>query len=340
MSATTIPAKLIPKVWERRLWVEALGKIFFKKFAGSEVPTGDKTSKNALTDIVHISTDLTKEAGNTVTFGLAYQMSGAGKSGADAMEDYEEALALYDQSVTIDRIRNAVLWDEVRQGQYSPYSIRDAAKGLLSDWLANRIDYLTITALTTNPTADRILYGGDATADDEIDSSDVFSTAMIEAACRYAKNRSPKVRPIIVNGKARYVILAHPYQLASLRTEDRWLEAQQNANVRGEDNPIFQDAAGVWGPAIIHEYDKVPTFATWGSGGDQPGARAVLLGAQAALWAFGKKVYWKERTVDYDSVGVQVGSILGVAKAKFNSKDYGVIALDTYAAETYPSAVS
>ena len=339
MGATSIPANLIPKVWERRLWVEAMDKLFFKKFAGSEVPTGDKTSKSALTDIVHISTDLTKNPGNTIVFGLAYQLSGAGVSGATAMEDAEEAISLYDQSVTIDRIRNAVLWDEVRQGQFSPYGIRDAAKGLLSDWLANRIDQLTITALTTSPTSDRILYGGDATSDAEIDSSDVFSTTMIEAACRYAKMCSPKVRPIIVNGRARYVILAHPYQIASLRTEKAWLEAQQSANVRGENNPIFNDAAGIWGPAIIFEYEKIPTYSTWG-GGSVPGARAVLLGAQAVLWGFGKKAYWKERQTDYDSVGVQVGSILGIAKAKFNDKDYGVIALDTYAAETYPSAIS
>jgi len=338
MATTTIPAGLVPQIWERRLWVEAAGKIFFNKFAGEEVPTGDTTSANSFANIVHINTDLTKEPGNTITFGLAYQLSGIRVSGTSTMEGNEEAISFYSQSVTLDRVRNAILWDEVLQGKKSPYNLRNAAKVLLSDWLANKIDQMTVDALVASPT--KILYGGDATSDAEIDSSDVFSTALIEAACRVAKTSTPRIRPIKVNGKDRYIILAHSYQIASLRSESAWLQAQREANIRGEDNPIFNDAAGVWGSAIIFEYDKIPLYTDWGAGGETPGARALLLGAQAVLWGFGKKVYWKERVTDYDSIGVQVGSIIGVAKAKFNNKDYACIALDTYAAETYPSATS
>jgi len=339
MSATSIPANLVPEVWSRRLWVEARKKIFFSKFAGEEVPTGDKTSKNSLNDIVNVSTDLTKEQGDAITFGLAYQLTGAGRSGTEAMEAYEEAISLYDLKVTIERYRNAVLWDEILQGQKSPYSIRATAKTLLSDWLAAKIDGLTITALTTSPTSTRILYGGDATSNASIDTSDVFSTTLIEAAVRKASLATPKIRPIKINGKDYYVILAHPYQCASLRNEAAWQQAQREANVRGDENPIFSGACGVYAGAIIYDYERIPTYSTWGTGA-VPGARAVLLGAQAACWAFAKKSYWKERETDYDSVGVQVGTLVGIAKAKYNSIDYGVIALDTYAAETYPSATT
>ena len=87
-----------------------------------------------------------------------------------------------------------------------------------------------------------------------------------------------------------------------------------------------------------------PNFTGWQDDllrcAEDYGARAVLLGAQAACWAFAKKSYWKERETDYDSVGVQVGTLVGIAKAKYNSIDYGVIALDNYAAETYPSATT
>ncbi len=340
MAATTIPANLVPKIWSRSLWVEALGKLFFTKFIGKEEPTADKTRQNALTDIVNMKTELEKQPGDAITFGLAYQLSAAGRAGADAMEGQEEAIAMYDQRVTIDRIRNAVLWDEVRQGQFSPYNIRSNAKSLLSDWLAAYIDKTTITALTTSPTSTRVLYGGDATSTATIDSSDTFSTSLIDAAVRKAKTSTPKIRPVMVDGKPWYVILAHPFQIASLRSETAWKEAQQYANVRGIENPIFTGAAGYYAGAVIHEYERIPTYSDWGSGSDLSGARAVLLGGQAGLWAFGKKSYWKERETDYDSVGVQVGSILGIAKAKFNNIDYGVIALDTYAAETYPSATS
>jgi len=336
MAETTIPNELIPKVWAKRLWVEAKKKIFFDKFTGEEVPTGDKTSETSFDNIVHIATDLSKNPGDTITIGLAYQLSGAGVSGTNTMEGQEEQINFYDFSVTIDRIRNAALWDDVLMGYKSPYAIRNAAKGLLSDWLAGKIEDMTVDALSASPT--NVLYGGDATDDDEIDSSDVFSTTLIDAAVRKAKLLQPRIRPIKIKGKEYYVVLAHPYQILSLRSENAWQQAQREANIKGDENPIFSGAAGIWGGAIIYEYERIKTYSNWGADGKQPGARALLLGAQSVVWAFGTKVYWKERTTDYDKIGIQIGSILGVKKTVFNSKDYATIALDTYATETYPSA--
>lgn len=330
MAKTTIPVNLVPQVWAKKLWVEARKKIFFNKFAGKEVPTGDKTSQSSFNNIVVVSTDLTKSPGDTITIGLAYQLTGAGVSGVSPMEGNEEAINFYDFTVSLERYRNAILWDEIYEGQKSPYAMRQTAVQLLSDWLASKIDDLSITALTTNPTTNRILYGGDATSDATLDTADVFSTTLIERAVRKAKLASPKIRPVKVNGKEYYVILVHPYQLKALRNETAWREAQQSANIKGEDNPIFSGAEGVWGGAIIHEYDRIPTYNNWGANGNLNGARAVLLGAQALVHAYGKKSYWKERETDYDSKGVQVGTITGIAKTKFNNEDYGVIALDTY----------
>jgi N4-gp56 family major capsid protein len=333
MAKTIIPAELVPKLWEKRLWVEAKRAMFFERFMGDEVPTGDTTSASSYRDIVYVSTDLSKSPGDTITIGLAYQLQGQGVSGNNQMEGNEEAISFYSFSVTLDRIRNAILWDDVMMGQKSPYEIRNTAKTLLADWLAQKLETMIVDALSNSPSSGRVLYGGDATSDDTIDSNDVFSTNLIERAVRKAKLAQPKIRPIKINGKEYYVILAHPYQIKDLRTESAWLQAQREANVRGDENPIFSGAVGVWAGAIIYEYERIKTYSNWGSDGETPGARALLLGAQAVAMCFGKKVYWKERVTDYDSIGVQVGSIVGIAKTKFNNVDYGVIALDTYATE-------
>ena len=59
-------------------------------------------------------------------------------------------------------------------------------------------------------------------------------------------------------------------------------------------------------------------------------ARALFCGAQAGILAYGRKIGWKEKVFEYDSqFGVEVSSIYGFSKAKFNSEDFGVITCDT-----------
>ncbi|RKY10499.1 MAG: N4-gp56 family major capsid protein, partial [Planctomycetota bacterium] len=47
------------------------------------------------------------------------------------------------------------------------------------------------------------------------------------------------MRPIVINGKKWYVYFASPWQVKALKTDPAWLNAQREANVRGESNPIF-----------------------------------------------------------------------------------------------------
>ena len=59
-------------------------------------------------------------------------------------------------------------------------------------------------------------------------------------------------------------------------------------------------------------------------------ARGLFCGAQAGVLAYGRKIGWKEKVFEYDSqFGVEVSSVYGLSKAKFNSEDFAVIAFDT-----------
>ncbi|MBW8034874.1 MAG: DUF4043 family protein [Planctomycetes bacterium] len=58
--------------------------------------------------------------------------------------------------------------------------------------------------------------------------------------------------------------------------------------------------------------------------------RGLFCGAQAGIIAYGRKIGWKEKVFEYDSqFGVEVSSIYGFTKTKFNSEDFAVIACDT-----------
>jgi hypothetical protein len=94
-------------------------------------------------------------------------------------------------------------------------------------------------------------------------------------------------------------------------------------SIRGESNPIFSGAAGIWDNVLLHEYDKI--FRRTGNAGHtvlfEAGdpiakgvtvARALFCGAQAGILAYGRKVGWKEKVFEYDSqFGVEVSSIYG-----------------------------
>ena len=66
--------------------------------------------------------------------------------------------------------------------------------------------------------------------------------------------------------------------------------------------------------------------------------RAVLLGAQACVAAFGQnkgptKYKWVEELFDYKrELGVSVQTIMGLKKTQFNSADFGAVVVSTYAA--------
>jgi N4-gp56 family major capsid protein len=97
-------------------------------------------------------------------------------------------------------------------------------------------------------------------------------------------------------------------------------------------NPIFTGALGMYNGVVLHESTRVPAAPTNGNV-----RRAVLLGAQAGVMAFGrgygKNTYsWEEEMFDYgNQLGVAAGSIAGMTKTRFNGSDFASIVVPTYA---------
>lgn len=327
---------LTKKVWSEKVIREAVKDIFFAKFMGRGGYMGQRKDGVDPNAMLMVKEELTKTKGDQITIPLRMRLTNDAIDTESAdIEGNEEEMVFHDFSVTISEKANAVKAKNKMAIQRPAFDLRSEFKDGLKDWLAEYVDTQSIIALSTSPTSNRVLYGGDASSDATIDSSDVMSLALISKAKRKARLATPKVMPIMIKGKPWYVMLLHDYQMKSIRAESTWQQAQREANVRGDDNPIFSGAAGYWDNVCLHEYERVRTFNNWGSGANVDGARALLCGAQALCHAWGQRPQWYEKMFDYDRIpGVATDLIWSAKKTAFDGQDFGVIACDTaYAAD-------
>ncbi len=316
MAVTTIPQNLVEKAWAKDTWTTALNNIFFGKFMGSGVD-----------NIIQVKEELKKEAGDSITMRLLMKLKGDGVTGDNTLEGNEEAMQYRDFTVNVDQIRNAVRLKGKMEEQKTSADMRKDAKTALSNWLTEYIDGQFFKKLSANPTKDRVVYAGGKTAASAITAADVFSTDVIGKAKRIAMtDTNAKIRPVSVNGKKFYVMIIDPWQARDLRKDEKWLQAQEHAQERGDDNPIFTGALGTYEGVVIHENEQCIRDT-----GDVKTGHALFLGAQAGVLAAGSEPTWQEDDFDYhNQKGFSIGRIFGVAKTQFkfdgtNLSDFGVI---------------
>ncbi len=334
------------KKWAPSLMREALKKTYAMQFMS-------KGKDN----IVTIKTDLTtKDGGDRIRVGIRSQLNGGGTSGDNTLEGNEEPLETFYQDVFIDQLRHASRSAGKMSEQRVPFSVREEARDALADWWADRFDTWFFNQLCGNtavvdaryagfnsivaPDADHITYGrSGSTSEGSLSDSTVarFNLTFIDTAVEKAKLAKNALRPVTINGRKKYVMFIHTYQVTDLRTSTtagQWQAIQLAAMQGGKitSNPIYTGALGEYNDVILHESTRVPTAP-----GIANVRRAVLCGAQAASIAFGrgfgKNVFnWVEELFDYkNKLGVSAGAQAGMVKTRFNGSDYGTVVCPTYA---------
>lgn len=214
--------------------------------------------------------------------------------------------------------------------------------------------FFNVNTLTA-PDSQHIMYGGDATSKATIAADDGFKLRLIDRAVAKAETMGGdgtdelSMLPIDIEGGEHYVCLMHPFQFDSMKTATEtssWIEIQKAAaGAEGRKNPIFDGSEGMSAGVILHKHRNVIRFGDYGAGANLPAARALFMGAQAAFVAYGSdsgdtRFSWTEESKDHgNSVAIGTHSTMGVKKATYKSKDsaverdFGVIALDTYAVD-------
>ncbi len=350
MAATeyTVNSPEAQKLWSKKLNREALKQCW----VGDFIAEGDKS-------LIQEKTEMKKNAGDAVTITLRMQLTGGGVLGDATLEGNEESLTTYTDQLTINQLRHAVRSKGKMTQQRVPFSLREEARDGLTDWWSDRFDtaffnqvcgatYQTDLRYTGNvavQAATTVRRAGVAATDQALISTEVFTLSLIDGAVAAAKTATPMIRPIKIKGEDFYVLFLHTFQVRDMRTNTstgQWLDIQKAAMAGGDikGNPIRTGMLGVYNGVILYESVRVSLGVHSTTGASVANTRrAVLCGAQAAVIAFGKghdsttSAEWEEEKFDYSNqLGVSAGFIYGLKKLRFNSADFSVIVIATYAA--------
>lgn len=347
------------KKWSGKLFVESAKKSYFERFIG--------TSENS---VIQRKTELESDAGDRISFDLSVQLRGSPTAGDARLKGNEEQLKFFTDEVIIDQLRKSVSAGGRMSRKRTAHNLRQVAKDRLSDYWSMYVDELLFMYLSgarginedfieqdpnytghagnpfRQPDSQHLLFGGDATSKATLTADDTMSRMVIERAAvkaRMMRARDPKnanLLPITINGEKHYVALMSPFQEHDLRSEvgERgWLDVQKAAAAaEGKNNPIFKGGMGMINNVVLHSHESAIRFNDYGAGQNVLAARALFMGRQAAVIAYGTagglRFTWQEEVDDYgNEPTVAAGTILGVSKTRFNKRDFGVVALDTAA---------
>jgi N4-gp56 family major capsid protein len=296
---------------------------------------------------VQSRTELGKGEGDTITFGIRLPLSGAGIVGDNTVEGNEEKLSFKDFNMTIEELNHAVDTGGRMEEQRVPYDLMAEGKAALGDWWSDKLSDLVIATLCGDSTF-KIAGVSFAQACQEPDSGHFIKVNDVAEASQTAadtidltflnrmKQRAEmpstdcyKLRPLNLKGKNYFRVILHTYVFDSLRENTnvgQWGDLLRSANKLNIPNVEIE-----YNGMLISKSERIRMVQGAASTGGV--YRNILLGAQAACWAWGGAGETKSTVmafVPYEKdakrfVMIRGGGIFGVKKTRFDSKDYGII---------------
>lgn len=346
------------KKWSGSLFIDVTKKSYFdRKFVSED--------DNA---VIQRLTDLESDAGDTIDFDLSVQLRQKPTAGDARLQGKEENLRFFSDQVKIDQLRHGVSAGGKMSRKRTVHNIRKIGKDRLSDYWSKYVDELnfiylsgargmnedfteelTYVGLAGNtidaPDAAHLIYGGTATAKNNVTATDKMSKLVVEKAAAKARTMrttdptTANMMPVMINGEPHYVLLMSVFQEFDMRTADTtgWMDIQKALiTAEGKNTPIFKGGLGMVNNVVLHSHESAIRFSDYGSTVNLPAARGLFMGRQAGVVAYGSssglRFSWTEEMQDHGNEPViAAGVILGVKKTRFNSKDFGIISIDTYA---------
>lgn len=350
--------------WSGALFIETQKKSYFdRKFVG--------TTDN---HVIQRLTDLESSPGDTISFDLSVQLKNKPTYGDDVLEGKEEGLKFATDQILIDQMRHGVFVGGKMSRKRTAHNLRNIGKDRLSDYWAKFVDEmhfiylsgarginedftedLTWVGHATNPIeapdAAHLLYGGTATGKGTLTATDKMTRSIIERAELKAKTMrstdptKSNMLPVAINGEPHYCCVMGEFQAYDLRQEagnTGWLDIQKAAAAaEGRNNPIFKGGLGMLNSVVLHSHQSAIRFNDYGAGSNVLAGRAILLGRQAGVIAYGStgglRFDWTEEVKDHGNAHkVASGVIAGVKKTRFtppggSPSDFGVLSIDTAA---------
>lgn len=347
------------KRWATSLATDTEKQMYFSRFIG----TGENS-------VIERKVELEDDAGDTIKYDLSMRLRGGMTYGDDNIVGKEENLTFYSDEVKIDQARKGASAGGKMSRKRTLHNLRAIAKAREAEYIAEWVDELLFVYLSGDasfsainqdskvtgpfagnpveaPDADHILYGGAATSKATLTATDKMSVALLERVAvkptmMNATNPDVvKMGPISIDSAKRFVVLMSPFQAHALRTETgdlSWSKIHQAlATAEGRASPICKGGIGMINNLVLHEHENIRRFSDYGAGANVHAARALLMGRQAGVCAYGTggkgtRFSWHEETSNAgNDVSIYAGVIMGAKKTRFNGKDFGVCAIDTAA---------
>ncbi|MDR2153343.1 MAG: DUF4043 family protein [Helicobacteraceae bacterium] len=359
--------------WGRAITADSMSQSFFRSFIANNDNAIIKTK---------LETQAPSDKGIYSVVPLVLPLNGSGVEGNTDFAANQDELQKLTQAVRFRLFGNS-LTSEVRQLEdRAIVSWRSEAKPALTTWAINALDRRIITELSNGCTniaaADASNGVKPANSTATIAAGDVLSTKTIDELVKRARNGfdgagnpHPKVKPVMVKqGKNAagidvyerlWVLLIGGYQSAQLKSDPVWIATQQEANDRGERNPLFTGIIGKYNGVAVVDWDTwsadtvgvvtsattynteagALSFANYAGAGGLETEVGLFLGAKAGLLPQDEGFrYYEDHTIDAGRktlIGIDRG--LGFAKAHwigekaiekssvYHDKDFGVIAV-------------
>lgn len=345
------------------------GQRFVGRGAEAEVP-------------IQLLSELESDAGEQIAYDLLAELKMAPVEGDDILEGKEEAQKFYTDTIYIDQARCGVNTGGRMTRKRTLHNLREKARRQQSSWWARLKDELRFIYLSgargvnTNfilptgytgrannalvaPDTNHILYGGNSTAKSNMTNeaagvagSDTFDLRLVDRAKTKADSQGggatdiPVLQPCKIDGEEVFVCVMHTFQEDDLRSNTgtgQWLDIQKAiAASEGRKSPMVKGSLGMYRGCILHSHRNVIRFNDYGAGGTYEAARALFMGSQALVEAYGSpgtgmRFDWHEEVRDNgNQVVISSNCTWGTKKVSFTTpigaQDFGVFALDTYAA--------
>lgn len=352
------------KRWASALATDTEKQMYFSRFIG----TGEN-------NLIERKVELESEAGDRVSFDLSMRLRGKMTYGDDAVEGNEENLTFYSDEVYIDQARKGADAGGKLSRKRTLHDLRKIAKDRTAEYVAEWLDELFMVYLSGDaaneainedakvtkafagnpiqaPDGAHMAFGGSAVSKATLTDANTMSRDLIERLSvmpRMMNAIDPdtvKMNPINVDGTKHFVMLMSPFQAHALRVEKgelTWADIQKAAaSAEGRANPLFKGSLGMLNNVVLHEHETIRRFTNYGAGANVHANRALFLGRQAGVVAYGEagnksRFQWVEEMKDAGNrVAIYAGVIAGVKKTRFNGRDFGVIAVDTAAKNPNP----
>ena len=165
---------------------------------------------------IQILTDLESDAGEQISYDLLAELKMAPVEGEDILEGKEEAQKFYTDQIYIDQARCGVNTGGKMTRKRTLHDLREKAKRQQSGWWARLMDELLFIYLSgargvnpnfllpldyagraqnalVTPDANHRLFGGDATAYNNLDATDKFDLRLIDRAKTRADSQGGEI---------------------------------------------------------------------------------------------------------------------------------------------------